>query len=233
MSPSVATMALPFRSFMLFCMFLPSCIYLFRAVRLFFKGRTMTLRSVCRDLCCSGRFEDALGLGHLVGGAMRDDEELGTFERCLILHDAVFRNANAVQPGAQRTQPANYHSAFQCSDNPTHQRAENDERTDAWDNKHRRPKQKSPKPAPKGSQFTPDLHAVTDIIKPNDVLFGVIVLAHDGQFLHVESRSLEFSDSRFCLGVGVIDPHYCVTLSHGLLPSFLDQAYADSAEIAV
>jgi hypothetical protein len=40
----------------------------------------------------------------------------------------------------------------------------------------------------------------------DDVLFGVIVLAHDEQFLHVERGPLEIFDARVCLGVGVIDP---------------------------
>jgi hypothetical protein len=50
------------------------------------------------------------------------------------------------------------------------------------------------------------------------MLLGVIVLADDGQFLHVEPRALEFFDARFCLGVGLEDPHYCVILSHGFRP---------------
>lgn len=37
------------------------------------------------DLGCAGRLDDALGLGHLVGRAVRDDEELGGFERRLVL----------------------------------------------------------------------------------------------------------------------------------------------------
>ena len=79
--------------------------------------------------------------------------------------------------------------------------------------KHGRPKQQSPKATPKGPQFAPDLHAVTGVVVADDVLLGVIVLAHDGQFLHVEPRPLEFFDARFCLGVGVVDPHHCVIFS--------------------
>lgn len=40
----------------------------------------------------------------------------------------------------------------------------------------------------------------------DDVFFGVIVLAHDEQFLHVERGPLEIYDVRVCLGVGVLDP---------------------------
>ena len=52
------------------------------------------------DLCCASCLEDALGLGHLVRCAVSDDEELVRLERRLVLHDAVFGNPNAVQPGA-------------------------------------------------------------------------------------------------------------------------------------
>ena len=44
------------------------------------------------DLCCAGRLEDALGLGHLAGCAVSDDEELVRLEGRLVLHYAVFRN---------------------------------------------------------------------------------------------------------------------------------------------
>jgi hypothetical protein len=37
------------------------------------------------ELSCAGRVDDALGLCHLVGRAVRDDEELGGFERRLVL----------------------------------------------------------------------------------------------------------------------------------------------------
>jgi hypothetical protein len=72
--------------------------------------------------------------------------------------------------------------------------------------------------APKGPQFAPYFHAVANVVVADDVLLGVIVLAHDGQFLHVEPRPLEFFDARFCLDVRVEDPYYCITLSHELPP---------------
>jgi hypothetical protein len=37
------------------------------------------------ELSCAGRVNDALGLDHLVGRAVRDDAELGGFERRLVL----------------------------------------------------------------------------------------------------------------------------------------------------
>src|SRR6185295_12492987 len=68
-----------------------------------------TACAICRrrllmrhDLCRAGCLENALGLGHLVGCAVSDDEELVRLERRLVLHDAVFRNPNAVQRRAQR-----------------------------------------------------------------------------------------------------------------------------------
>nr|WP_218120460.1 hypothetical protein [Nitrosomonas sp. Nm132] len=82
------------------------------------------------------------------------------------------------------------------------------------------PNSKPQKPPQKGPQFAPDLHAVTGVIVADDVLFGVIILAHDGQFLHVESRPLEFFDARFCLGVGVVYPNYSAIFSHGFPPCY-------------
>ena len=85
-------------------------------------------------------------------------------------------------PAPKALKPADDHGAFQRSDNPTDQRAEHHEGTDAWDNEESRPKQQTPKAAPKGPQLAPDLHAVTGIVVADDVLFGVIVLAHNGHF---------------------------------------------------
>jgi len=50
------------------------------------------------------------------------------------------------------------------------------------------------------------------------VLFGVIIFADDGQFLHVEPRVLKFFDGRFGFGVGVINPYDCVVLRHDVSP---------------
>ncbi|MCM3903981.1 MAG: hypothetical protein ND866_19955 [Pyrinomonadaceae bacterium] len=54
--------------------------------------------------------------------------------------------------------------------------------TDAWDKEKTDPNGK-PQKAPSLPQT---LHAVTGVVVADDVLFGVIVLAHDEQFLHVE-----------------------------------------------
>jgi hypothetical protein len=53
---------------------------------------------------------------------------------------------------------------------------------------------------------------------PDDVLFGVIVLPHDGQFLHVKPRLLQGFDRRFRLRMGGVDTDHCVVLSHGFPP---------------
>ena len=169
------------------------------------------------NLSGAGCLKDTLGRGHLGGCPVREDEELGRFERGLVFHNTVLGNANAVQPGAQCTQSAHHHGAFQRSDNPTDHWAKYDQGSDAGDKEKRRPKQQAPKAAPKGPEFTPDLHALAGIVVADNVLFGVIVFADDGQLFHVEPRALEFFDALFCLGVGVVDANYCVILSHGFL----------------
>src|ERR1039457_9853 len=169
-------------------------------------------------LCRASSFEDALGFRHLVCCTMSDNEKLGRFDRRLVLHDTVLRNANAVKRYGQGTQSANYHSAFQSPENPTCKRAEHKEGADARDNEKGRPKQQAPKAAPKGPLFAPNLHAVTGIVVTNDMFLGVIVLAHNGQFLHVEPRPLDFFDARFCLDVGIEYSYHCVMILHGLPP---------------
>jgi hypothetical protein len=53
------------------------------------------------------------------------------------------------------------------------------------------------------------------VVVADDVLFCLIVLAYDGQFLHVKPRLLEFLDGSFCVGVRVVDSYHSVVLSHG------------------
>jgi hypothetical protein len=54
------------------------------------------------DLCCAGRLEDALGLGHLVAGAVSYHEELSDLSAVAYCMIPVFGNADAVQPGVPR-----------------------------------------------------------------------------------------------------------------------------------
>jgi hypothetical protein len=49
------------------------------------------------DFLRSRRAEDPLGLCHLIGCAVRDDNESGTLDGGFILENAVFRDADAVQ----------------------------------------------------------------------------------------------------------------------------------------
>ena len=93
----------------------------------------------------ASRLEDLPGPHHLVGGAMSDHQQkLVRLERRLVLHDAVLGNANAVQRGAQGTEPPNHHGAFQNADNPGDQRAEHEKGTDARDEEHGRPEEQAP-----------------------------------------------------------------------------------------
>src|ERR1039458_8430993 len=59
-------------------------------------GKLPALRRVHCNLHCVRHLHDALGLGHLVCGAMGQKEKLVGLERRLVFHDAVFGDANAV-----------------------------------------------------------------------------------------------------------------------------------------
>ena len=54
---------------------------------------------------------------------------------------------------------------------------------------------------PEGPLLAPDLHAVAGVVVADDMLLGVIALAHDGQLRHIEPRPLECLDAGFRLGV--------------------------------
>ena len=58
------------------------------------------------DVCRAGRLEDTRGRGDLVGRAVRHHEELVRLEGRLVLHNTILGDANTIQRGAQRTQPA-------------------------------------------------------------------------------------------------------------------------------
>src|ERR1039457_5998562 len=124
------------------------------------------------DLCRAGRFEDTLSLRCLVRCTVGNNEELVRFERSFVQNTAVLGNADAEQRGGQRTQTANNNGAFQCSDNPTHQRAKHDEGTDARDNEKGRAEQQTPEAAPKSAQFSPYLHTVTGVIVADDMFLS-------------------------------------------------------------
>jgi hypothetical protein len=49
---------------------------------------------------------------------MREQEEIIGLEGRFVLHNAVLRDADAVQTGADRAQSADNNSAFQRADNP-------------------------------------------------------------------------------------------------------------------
>ena len=64
------------------------------------------------------RTQDALGFRYLIECTVRDDEELGRFERRFGLHNTVLGNPGTVQGSTECAQTANYDSAFQSADDP-------------------------------------------------------------------------------------------------------------------
>ena len=65
------------------------------------------------DIQRSGGSHDYSGFFYFFSGAMSQQKEFIGLDRGLVLHDAVFRNADAVQARADRTQSADDDSALQ------------------------------------------------------------------------------------------------------------------------
>jgi hypothetical protein len=64
-----------------------------------------------------------------------DDDELVGLERRLVLENAVFWDANAVEPSAERRQAFENGAFAQRTHDPSDQRAQDHEVSDAWDEK--------------------------------------------------------------------------------------------------
>ena len=73
----------------------------------------------------------ALATSSAVPCAMtRNLSDLSAVSYCMMLSLGI---PMLYSPAPNALKPADDHGAFQCSDNPAHQRAKHDEGTDAWD----------------------------------------------------------------------------------------------------
>src|ERR1035441_6845222 len=68
------------------------------------QGGFLALRSVYCKLQWVRRLEGAPSLSYLAHCAVSYKEKLVSLERCLVFHDAVFGDTNAIQPRAERAQ---------------------------------------------------------------------------------------------------------------------------------
>src|SRR5579864_5045878 len=169
------------------------------------------------------RLHNVFSLRHFVRCAMSQKEELVRLERRLVFHDAVFRDANTVQPRAERAQSAHHHRAFKCGDDPCDQWTGYQYRPDTWNGKKSGSEQPPPDSTPEGPHLAPVLHAVAGVIVSDDVLVGMIILADNGHFLHIKPGPLQFLDRFLCCGVGLINSYHRVHFRHCLC-SFLPRS---------
>ncbi len=81
-----------------------------------------------------------LGLHDFLQRSMEDQEELAGLDVLLVFEDAVLRNSNTDQCGAEGAEPAYHGGAFKHADDPCHERSRHDERADARHDKDAEPK---------------------------------------------------------------------------------------------
>jgi hypothetical protein len=65
--------------------------------------------------------------------------------------------------------------------------------------KNAEPSNSPQKPTPEGPHLAPVHHAVAGGVVTDDVLFRVVILAHDRQLLHVEAVFLKFPSACSCV----------------------------------
>ena len=145
-----------------------------------------------------GSIEDLFCLHDLRRRSIHEQQNFIALHRRFILKNAVLGDADAVQARADRTQPAHNNRALERTDNPGDQRPGYQTRARGLESRRTPIRARaSPDAAPEGAGLAPALHAVAGVVIPYDVLFGVIVLADNGQNMHVDSCALEcFTASR-------------------------------------
>ena len=124
-------------------------------------------------------------LSHFIRSAMRNDEVLVGFYCGFILKNAVPGDADTIKTCAQSAETSTGNCSFEAADNGCHQGAARYDWSNARDDKKSRAEQDAPECASECAQLSPLFHSVTGIIIADHIFFGMIVLAHNGQFFHV------------------------------------------------
>src|SRR5262245_8410580 len=147
--------------------------------------------------------DDAFGPRYFLRRAMGDHQELVRLESGLVLHDAVPGDAEAGERRPEGGHAADDQGPLQRTGHGGPEGPRQDDGTDAWDDEEGGPKEQAPQPTPEGPDPAPGLHAVPRVVVADHVLLGVVVLAHDGELLHVEAPSLKGLYRLLRLVVGV------------------------------
>src|SRR5579862_9491857 len=154
------------------------------------------------------------GLGSVGGSAVCNQEELVGLDCGLVFQNAVFGYANAVEAGSKSAQPSHGHRALQAADYPRRYRSGHKDLANARHPKECGAEQKSPQPAPERAHLAPGLHAVSGIVVTHHLVIGAVILADNGQLLHVEPSFLEFLDSLVSRDVRIVDGNHGVGIGH-------------------
>src|ERR1019366_8201964 len=123
---------------------------------------------------------------------MDHQQELSSFERCLVLDDALLGDADAIKPGSDGAESTDNRRSLEGRDNPGDDWARSHQRSDARDHEERRPEQHSPDPTPERALLAPMFHTITGGVVTDDVFLGVISLSDNRQRFHIETGLLEF-----------------------------------------
>src|SRR4030095_10907761 len=123
----------------------------------------------------------------------------------LVLHDAVPGDPEAGERRPQGGQAADDHGPLQRADPRRGEGPRQDDGTDARDDEESGSEEHTPQPTPEGPDPAPGLHAIAGVVVADHVLLGVVVLAHDGELLHVEAPALKRLYRLLRFVVGVVD----------------------------
>ena len=123
--------------------------------------------------------------------AVNYEQVFVSLQRGLILNHAVFGNAHAVHPRADRAGAAHQDRTLKRSDNPGDHGTSREYRTDTRHNEQCRTEKQAPEAAPKKHRLLPQYFIrVRGVVITHDMFISVVLFPHNRQLFHVDSGAL-------------------------------------------
>jgi hypothetical protein len=131
--------------------------------------------------------EDRLGARHLLGRAVCGHQKAVGLDRRFVCNYAVLGDAAAIQGRAECAQPADDDGAFDRGDHRGGEVSQYDHVSYDRNEHEDAAEEPTPESTPEGAALTPEFHAVSGVVEPNDVFIGVVALAHHAEVFDVDA----------------------------------------------
>ena len=141
--------------------------------------------------CRTARLENCSRSSHLIGRTMCHDQKAVGFYGCLILDDAVFRDAIVAECCSDCRKATDddrsLYRTFDQGNDHDPKMAEHDDRSNNGKSQKHSAEKKSPETAPERPVFALELHSVGNVIEADYFFLRMVALADDAKIFHVEA----------------------------------------------